>query len=87
MYLMVCSTRDGRRLSKAGYYSKRAGLFHLYRIYNKTQSREFQSELKTIFKGFLRTVAQEVQNGNGRITTGKVPLSFALYKEICGWIL
>ena len=32
-------------------------------------------------------MAQEVQNGNGRITTGKVPLSFALYKEICGWML
>lgn len=84
MYLMACSTRDGRRLSKARYYSKRAGLFHLYRIYNKTQSREFQLELKTILKGFLWTVAQEVQNGNGWITTGKVPLSFALYKEICG---
>ena len=32
--------------------------------------------MKVVFKGFLRTVAQEVQNGDSRITTGNFPLSF-----------
>ena len=38
--------------------------------------------MKVVFKEFLRTVAQEVQNGDSRITTGKLPLSFELYCEI-----
>ena len=84
---MACQTREGTRLSKSGYYAKRAGLFHLYRIYGKTQSKEFQDDMKVVFKGFLRTVAQEVQNGDGRITTGKLPLSFELYCEICKWMM
>ena len=87
LYIMACQTRGGTRLSKSGYYSKRAGLFHLYRIYGRTQSKVFQDDMKVVFKGFLRRVAQEVQNGNGRITTGKLPLSFELYCEICQWML
>ena len=70
-----------------GYYSKRSGLFHLYHIYWRTQRKEFQNEMKIIFKGFLRTVAQEIQNGKERITTGKLPLPFDLYCEIRRWML
>ena len=84
---MACQTRNGTRLSKAGYYSKRAGLFHLYRLYGETQSAEFQEGMKTLFKGLLRTVALEVQNGQGRISTGKIPLSFELYSELCKWMM
>ena len=87
MYLIIGSTRDGRSISKGINYSKRSGLFQLFLIDNKTQSQEFQSELKTIFKGFLLTVDQEVQKSNEWITTGNVPLSFTLYKDICGWML
>ena len=35
------------------------------------------------YKGFLRIVVEEVQNGNGRISTGKVPLSFKIYCKLC----
>ena len=69
--VMFCQTRGGTRLSKHGYYSKKAGLFHFYRIYGRTQSNEFQDEMRIVFKVFLHTVSQEVQNGNGRIATGK----------------
>ena len=58
----------------------------MYRIYGKQQSDFFQKDLKQLFKGFLRTVAMEVQNGEGRITTGKIPLTFDLYTEICKWM-
>ena len=84
---MSCKAKDGTRLSKPSYYSMRSALFHLYRIFGKTQSNEFQKELTTLFKGFLRTVAQEVQNGRGKISTGKIPLPFELYVEICKWML
>lgn len=83
---MSCKTKNGVRLSKSAYYAKRAGLFHLYRMYGLTQSDDFQKELTTLFRGFLRTVAKEVQNGSGRISTGKVPLSYQLYCEICEWM-
>ena len=58
----------------------------MFRIYGKQQSDFFQKDLKQLFKGFLRTVSIEVQNGNGRITTGKIPLTFDLYTEICKWM-
>ena len=79
---MACKTKDGTRLCKASYYSMRTALFHLYRIFGKTQSNKFQKELTTLFKGFMRTVAQEVQYGNGKISTGKNSLPFDLYEEI-----
>ena len=58
----------------------------MYRVYGKIQSNEFQKEMSRIFKGFLRIVNEELQNGDGRISTGKVPLSFDLYSEICQWM-
>ena len=86
LYLMACQTKNGTRLSKAGYYSKQAGLYHLYWLYGRVQTQEFQEQFKVIFKAFLITVAEEVQNGNGRISTGKVPLSFKLFCKLCIWM-
>lgn len=43
--------------------------------------------MSTLFKGLLRTVAQEMQNGNGRISTGKTPLPFELYAELAQWMM
>jgi len=76
----LCKSKDGTRLSKSSYYAMQSALFHLYRIFGKTQSNKFQKELTTLFKGFLRTLAQEVQNGRGKISTGKIPGFRMLYK-------
>ena len=65
LYLMVCQAKNGIRLSKAGYHSKQAGLYHLYWLYGRVQTKEFQEQFKVILEGFLRTVAKEVQNGKG----------------------
>ena len=65
LHLMVYQTKNGTRLSKAGYDTKQAGLYHLYRLYSCVQTKEFREQFKVIFKSFLRTVAEEVQNGNG----------------------
>ena len=86
LYFMACQTKNRTRLSKADYNSKQAGLYHLYWLYGRVQSKEFQEQFKVIFKGFLRTVAEEVQNGNGRISTGKVPLSFKQHCELFDWM-
>ena len=87
MYLLSCSNKNGHRLSNASYYAKRAALFHLFRSYKKKQSENFKNEMSTLFKGLLRTVAQEMQNGNGRISTGKTPLPFELYAELAQWMM
>ena len=82
LYVISCQTRGGTLLSKYGYYSKKAGLFHIYYIYGCTQSKEFQLEIRIVFKGILHAVAQDIQNGNTRITTGELPQLFDLYCEI-----
>ena len=53
LYLVACQTKNGTRLSKVSYYSKQAGLYHLYCLYGRVQTKEFQDQFKVIFKGFL----------------------------------
>ena len=67
--------------SKLLFKTSRFVLF-LYCLYDHVQTTEFQDQLKLIFKGFLRIEEEEVQHGNGRISTGKVPLSFKLYYKL-----
>ena len=60
----------GTQPSKYRCYSKRAGQFHLYCIYMRIYSKECQDVMRIVFIGILCTIAQEVQNGNERITIG-----------------
>ena len=57
LHLMACETKNGTKLSKVGYYSKQAGLYHLYQLFSSVKTKEFQEQYKVIFKDFLRTVA------------------------------
>ena len=86
LYLMACQTKIGTRLLKVGYYSKRSDLYHLHWLYGCVQTKEFQEQFKVIFKGFFKTVAEEVQHGNGQISTGKAPLSFKLWCQLFKWM-
>ena len=74
--------RDGERLSTASYNNKRSALFHLFRMYSVTQSENFNLELVTLFKSLKRMLAEEKQQGTGRIETGKTPISFGLYRRL-----
>ena len=81
-YLLSLKTTDDKRLSVASYAGKRASMYHLFRLYGFKQSNKFESDMNVLYKGFKRQVAEEVQNGNGKITTGKCPMSFDLYRQI-----
>ncbi len=83
-------TRGGS-LSKSSYGSKRAALFHLYRVHNRTgMPLDITSQLANLFKGFYRRLAQNREVFEGAAVhhgDGKVQMSVDLYKIICGWLL
>lgn len=60
-YIMSLSgRRTARHLSKSSYGSKRAALFHLFRLHNKLGfSPDFKVELGNLFKGFLPSNCKE----------------------------
>ena len=71
-----------RRLSIASYCNHRSALFHLYRMYGKKQSETFIADLSILLKGLKRKLAVEKQSGSGRIQTGKLPLTYAMYRRL-----
>ena len=81
-YCLSLRSSKGQRLSTASYNNKRSALFHLFRMYSVKQSDQFLLELTTLMKGLKREIAEEKQHGNGKIQTGKIPISFALYRRI-----
>ena len=76
------NTKTGKRLGLSAYCNRCSALFHLFRIFGKVQSNEFKLRLATMFRGFKRKLAIELQDGDGRIQTGKTPLSFSLYVRL-----
>lgn len=38
--------------------------------------------MNVLFKGFKRKVAEEMQDGGGKIQTGKAPMMYGLYRQI-----
>ena len=81
-YLLSLRSPKGERLSPASYSNKRSSLFHLFRMYAVKQSSQFELELTTMFKGLKRQLAREKQNGTGKIETGKIPITYALFRRL-----
>jgi len=86
-YCLSLRSGKGQRLSTASYNNKRSALFHLFRMYSVKQSDQFLLELTTLMRGLKREIATEKQHGNGKIQTGKIPISFALYRHINEYFL
>ena len=61
---------------------KRSSLFHLFRLYGFKQSKDFENNMNVLYKGFKRKVAEEVQQGGGKIQTGKSPMTYGLYRQL-----
>ena len=86
-YLLALQTSEGKRFGPSTYNSRRSALHHLYTIYGKKQSKNFQEELSLLFRSLKRRITEEKQEGDGRIQTGKSPISFLLYKRLNEYIL
>ena len=83
LYLLsLRNKKSQKRLGFSAYNSKRAALYHLYRMYGRKQSIKFVSELSIMMRGLKRKLAIEKQNGRGHIQTGKSPITYSMYKRI-----
>lgn len=86
-YLLSLQGKNGKRLGLSAYCNRRSALFHLFRIYGKVQGNEFKLKLATMFRGLKRKIAIELQEGEGRIQTGKSPISYSLYVRLNEFML
>ena len=101
--LTLHRARNNVFLSKSSYGNKRAALFHLFRLHNRTGFNEaFKAELTNLFKGLYRQVAQnrrdiannfvdgeDAVNGNNFLTPkeGRSAMSVKLYRALCDLFL
>ena len=84
-YILSLERKKGdgaKRLSIASYCNHRSALFHLYRMYGKKQPEQFVRELSILLKGLKRLIALEKQSGDGRIQSGKLPLTYSMYRRL-----
>jgi len=83
--------KRGGSLSKSSYGSKRAALYHLFRVHNRTgMPPDIASQLTNLFKGFYRELTQNRAILAGEAShhgDGKARMSVDLYKSLCGWLL
>ena len=86
-YLLALQNSDGKRFGASTYNSGRSALHHLYTLYGKKQGTEFKEDMGLLFKSFKRKITEEKQDGDGRIQTGKSPISFNLCKKINQYML
>ena len=81
--------KDGTRPANATYKSHRAGLFNLFRSYEKTMSRELETELAVYYLALKRTAAALVASSVGKVKVVKTlcPSSFSnFFAWRCSWM-
>ena len=82
IYLLSLQNKKKTRSSSASYNGKSSSYFHLCRLYGYKQSEEFMGQITVLFRGLKRCITKEKQDGDGKIQTGKIPMSFSLYRYI-----
>lgn len=102
MQFLLSLTRNNSYLSKSSYGCKRAALFHLFRLHNRTGFHEaFRLELGNLFKGLYRQIAASLRNAiirrnnngvvapddNNHNREAKELMSVELYKLLCELLL
>jgi hypothetical protein len=81
-FLVSQKKSDGQNPGKSVYRTLRSSLVFLYSIYGIPMGVEFAAELKLFYKGLKRSVAQQSHENGSRLTEGKEPLPYSLYKLI-----
>jgi len=70
-------------LSKSGSGGFRSAFKELHRQCGTSIDLELEADLKEKYQGLLRGLAEEKQQKGGRLSEGKDPMSFPLYKFLC----
>ena len=88
LFAMARKNTDGNKfLSKSGCGSYRSAFKDLYRQCQVSVPPAFEAELTTRFKGLLQARAKEKEERGSRLSEGKDPMPFALYKRLCAKML
>ena len=51
-------------------------------MYGETQPEAFVADVSVLLRGLNRKIAIEVQSGEGRIKSGKLPLTYGMYRQL-----
>lgn len=86
-YLTALRTKKGKPLEPTSLNSHRSAVNFVYTTFTKDVPSGFSTSLKTYFAGAKRQSAKRKQDGDGKVEVGKKPLSFELYRFLCGELL
>jgi hypothetical protein len=78
---------EGQFLSRSAYGAYRSGLFDLYRECGVEQTGRFHLLLTKGFQGLKRKAQEYKQQLGTKLSEGKDPLPFPLYKQLCQWMI
>ena len=67
---------------KSTFGTMRSGLVYLFSLSGTQMDVEFAAELKLFYKGLRRSVTRSSHNLNQRLTEGKEPFSFSIYRAL-----
>lgn len=81
-FILYLRRQDGSALDFSVYGSMRSSLFHLYRAYGRTVPSDFQADLTVFFKGLERRLARRHHDDGVKLTEGKDPLPFSVYRVL-----
>lgn len=79
-WIVSLKKKDGKPLAFSTFNTHRAALFNLYRDFRVPMSSELSEELSNYYTGLKRKCADEVGKNGEKITSGKDPLDYSLYK-------
>lgn len=77
------SDSEQKFLSRSAASGYRSALKDLYRDCKAKVPHEYEEELKQKMKGYIKTSAKEKESRGVRLTEGKDPMTFELYKLLC----
>jgi hypothetical protein len=86
-WLQTLTQKNGLPLRISSCYTYRSALFNLFRDYDMEYSSDFRAKLKGLFKGLKREKASLLQDGVGRIQSGKHPISVSTLEFLARTIL
>ena len=82
LFVLLQKKKDGSKPSFSTYNGIRSAIFNFYRMYQAEETPMMKRMLPIFFRGLKRESAVSLANGEGRVTTGKDPLSFDVYAAL-----
>lgn len=80
MWIASLRKENGKKPGPSTYNVARSGIFDLFRSYGEHMSLSLSQDLKNDYRGLKRTSALELQEGGEKVTVGKSPFDFQLYR-------